>query len=285
MSSKLIITQGCPGSGKSTWAREQCKKSPSTVMVERDQLREMLFGNTNRKEYKFSKERENLVTIVQDAMIKTLLNENKNVIVSDTNLNPSVLERIKAHSKNHSIVVFDVEWEDLVERNKYRGNEAVPIDVLRNMYLRMHPTKYVGNPENPKAVIFDLDGTLAIHKNRGPYEFHKCDTDEVDLEVLNLLNKYKEDHKIIICSGRDEGNYLENKIKSEQWLKDNNIHYDFIVLRKHGDRRRDSIIKKEILLKKLNKYNVVLAVDDRQQVVDMWRRLGIKTFQVNYGDF
>lgn len=282
---KLVITQGCPGSGKSTYAKELCRTG--FVRVERDELRRMLFGLDKRTDYKFSKERETLVTSILNQTVAELLKTNS-VIVSDTNLNPNVVQHFKELAKQcnaeFELKVFDVAWEDLVKRNKYRGSDAVPIDVLRNMYNKMNPWQYKPDPDLPKAVIFDLDGTLAIHQ-RGPYEFHKCDTDLVDTEVLKLLNKYKTDHKILIFSGRDEGSFSSIKIKSEQWLKDNGIHYDAILLRKHGDRRKDSVVKKEMLLSMYKKFNIVLAVDDRQQVVDMWRRIGLKTFQVNYGDF
>ena len=33
------------------------------------------------------------------------------------------------------------------------------------------------------------------------------------------------------------------------------------------------------------KYNVVTVFDDRNQVVEMWRSLGLSVCQVNYGDF
>jgi hypothetical protein len=33
------------------------------------------------------------------------------------------------------------------------------------------------------------------------------------------------------------------------------------------------------------KYNIKFVLDDRQQVVDMWRGLGLTVFQVDEGDF
>ncbi len=32
-------------------------------------------------------------------------------------------------------------------------------------------------------------------------------------------------------------------------------------------------------------YNIKFVLDDRQQVVDMWRRFGLTVFQVDGGDF
>ena len=45
------------------------------------------------------------------------------------------------------------------------------------------------------------------------------------------------------------------------------------------------ILKKEMLDTFVNINDVFLVVDDRQKVVDMWRDLGLNTFQVAPGDF
>lgn len=45
--SKIILTIGISGSGKSTWAHTQWKKDPlNTIIVNRDKIRELLFGYT-----------------------------------------------------------------------------------------------------------------------------------------------------------------------------------------------------------------------------------------------
>ena len=58
-------------------------------------------------------------------------------------------------------------------------------------------------------------------------------------------------------------------------------------MRKTGDNRKDSIIKKEIYekyLKPMN-YHVLFILDDRNQVVEMWREMGFTVFQVAEGNF
>ena len=42
--SKLILTVGIPGSGKSTWSQQYIRENPNTVRVNSDRLREMLFA-------------------------------------------------------------------------------------------------------------------------------------------------------------------------------------------------------------------------------------------------
>ena len=58
-------------------------------------------------------------------------------------------------------------------------------------------------------------------------------------------------------------------------------------MRPQNDNRKDALIKRELFEQHiLGQYYVELVVDDRQQVVDMWRRtLGLTCVQVDYGDF
>jgi hypothetical protein len=65
------------------------------------------------------------------------------------------------------------------------------------------------------------------------------------------------------------------------------IPFDELLMRKTGDNRKDSIIKKEIFMEHVqNKYFIEFILDDRNQVVDMWRNdLQLPCFQVYYGDF
>jgi hypothetical protein len=70
------------------------------------------------------------------------------------------------------------------------------------------------------------------------------------------------------------------------WLSDNGINHHKMLMRKAGDNRRDSIIKEEIFWDEIEPhYNVVCVLDDRDQVVEMWRDLGLKCLQVEYGNF
>jgi hypothetical protein len=56
-------------------------------------------------------------------------------------------------------------------------------------------------------------------------------------------------------------------------------------MRKDGDFRADYIVKQEILDAHIPKDRVLFVLDDRQQVVDMWRRNGLMCFQVAEGNF
>jgi len=47
----------------------------------------------------------------------------------------------------------------------------------------------------------------------------------------------------------------------------------------------DEILKKQMLDTFVDKDDVLMCVDDRQKVVDMWRAEGLTCFQVAPGDF
>jgi hypothetical protein len=77
----------------------------------------------------------------------------------------------------------------------------------------------------------------------------------------------------IIMSGRDS--ICRND--TEQWLKENGIHFDHLYMRSEGDMRKDSIVKLELFENHIRgKFKVLAVFDDRPQVVREWNRLGLK---------
>ena len=151
----------------------------------------------------------------------------------------------------------------------------------------------------PKAIIVDVDGTLADMRGiRKPFEWDKVHLDRPHQDVINLVNdlaRVRElippgksfyettfKYKIIITTGRDGVCEQETK----DWLTDNGVMYDDFYIRKAGDFRKDNIIKSEIYMDHIRpKYDVAFVIDDRDQVVEMWRSLGLRVLQVAPGDF
>jgi soluble P-type ATPase len=56
-------------------------------------------------------------------------------------------------------------------------------------------------------------------------------------------------------------------------------------MRKDGDNRNDTVVKREILEELIKTRYIVAALDDRNRVVKMWRESGIKCLQVQEGNF
>lgn len=136
--------------------------------------------------------------------------------------------------------------------------------------------------QKDKAIIVDLDGTLSLIYDRTVYEADKSLNDQVNKSVLDILNRYKDDHKIIIITGRS----LKDKDVTLDWLHINNIPYNYLYMRDDGVFKPDYIIKLDIYKRFIqNKFNVQFVLEDRTQVVKMYRDLGLPCFQVYYGDF
>ena len=136
------------------------------------------------------------------------------------------------------------------------------------------------DPTLTKAIICDLDGTLALFGDANPYD-RDFSKDIVNEAVFNILY-YIPANAIILVSGRTE-KYRE---QTEEWLRANQVGYGVLYMRKEGDNRKDVIVKSEIYEEHIKgKYNIDYVLDDRNQVVDFWRSEGLTCLQVNYGDF
>jgi len=303
----LLLTRGLPGSGKTTFAREWVEAGPLRARVNRDDLRFAMFGR-----YVLDREGEELTTQAQHAMVRALLRGGNDVIVDDTNLNARFVKEFLKIAREVGAQVNFVDFAESVdvciERVAKRvddGGRHVPSDVIRNMAARYMPRgklppvpvldgpleeRRVYNPDValPKAYLFDIDGTLARMSNRSPFDWHRVGEDSPIEDVVRLSQAlFDAGYYVVFMSGRDRVCYDETK----DWLwrhVANTLTRDEIELymRTAGDMRKDSIVKHELFYKYVaDKYHVVGVVDDRQQVVDMWREIGLTCFQAAPGDF
>lgn len=147
--------------------------------------------------------------------------------------------------------------------------------------------------EPTKAIIFDVDGTLADCEHRRHFVSGKkknfdafydaMDEDTIKEDIRVLCNMYyMNTWHIIICTGRPES----YRAITEDWLKRFGVFYH--ELRMRPDERRhdpDFEIKQDMLNAIRKEREVRLAIDDRNQVVEMWRRNGITCLQVADGNF
>jgi len=243
---------------------------------------------------------EDMITAWEHDCIALALFHGYNVIVDATNLNPKSVEAIKnlGNVKNGNVEiefkVFDTPLDVCIQRDLIR-EDGVGEKVIRGMSERYNfPPKKVFVPmkqnENlQRAIICDLDGCLALHNGRGPFEYEKCDTDLPNFPVLNILDSYSPDGdvKIIFVSGREDS----CKDKTVLWLEnlqrecDGHGAFDLgeyeLHMRKTGDYRKDTVIKQEIFDTYIkDKYKVDFCIDDRSCVVDLWRSMGLTCLQV-----
>ena len=161
-----------------------------------------------------------------------------------------------------------------------------------------------------KTIVFDLDGTLADITHRlhfikdGNHDwdgfFAACVDDAPIPEMVALFQVLErtnlmlqrspnvkaiygpDEISLIIVSGRSD------KVidQTREWLVKHDIYTDDLYMREEGDHRPDYQVKQEICdhLKETG-HEILLAFDDHQQVVDMWRANGVRCAQVDKGDF
>lgn len=141
--------------------------------------------------------------------------------------------------------------------------------------------------------IFDIDGTLSNNDHRT----HHLLKQPKDWEAYHALVAHDTPHEhicelaialsktmpIIYCSGRHDG----QRRVTENWLMTYAVPGHFgLYMRKEGDHRPDHIIKRELLDQiRADGFDPIMAFDDRNQVVDMWREAGIPCAQVAPGNF
>ncbi len=135
-----------------------------------------------------------------------------------------------------------------------------------------------------KAIIVDVDGTLADMKGvRGPFDWDKVDQDRPHNDIITLVQELKSlGKKIIIVTGRDG----ICKQKTINWLNKYNVPIDKFFIRPEGSFEKDSIIKGKIYMDDIRPYyDIEFVLDDRDQVVNFWRDLGLRCLQVAPGNF
>jgi len=283
---KLIATRGLPASGKSTWALAQIAKRPGqTIRVNRDDLRASVHGGG-----KWSKHKERIITVMRDAMIHEGLASGLTVISDDTNLSPKVMEHLrtlaKANGADFAVQDFtDVAPEECIKRDLARDRTVGTEVIMRMFNDHLKPDTTVTVDESlPKCVIVDVDGTLALHVSRTAFEYEKCLEDAPNPRVVEIIKMLKGTYEIVVCSGREgtEQCYGDTVV----WLSRHGITHSAFFIRPEGDMRKDSVIKREILERDiLPRWNPVLVIDDRDQVVRMWRDAGLPCWQVADGAF
>lgn len=280
---KVLILVGLPASGKSTFAKNLLSKYKGQwVRTNKDLLREMLHDS------QWSKANEKFIIQLRDTIILMALEEGKHVVIDDTNFGPHI-EHIKELVKGKATVEINdsflqVPVEECIKRDLLRP-KSVGKDVIMEIYNKyvkppVQPLEY--NPNLPDAILVDMDGTLALLNGRNPFDASTCEQDLPNKPVLDTVLVWQEKTQIIIISGRTD----DCRFQTERWLEKHGVKYNALYMRKTGDYRKDSIIKEELYGENIaNKYNVRFVLDDRQQVVDMWRSLGLTVFQVAEGNF
>lgn len=304
----LVITRGLPASGKTTWAKEWVAESITTrVRVNRDDLRLMIHDGAYHGHVT-----ERQIMRARDALIGSFLRKGLDVVCDDTNLPSGTVRdllKLAASAKAEVEIkdLTDVSLTTCIHRDEKRYDGAnsrscVGKSVIMDMHERYIKGKsyplpvpelasqallgvepYVVPEGKPKAILVDIDGTVALMGDRNPYDESRVGQDEPNQPVIDLVQTLVyTGHYPIFMSGRSAfcmGDTLA-------WLDAHGFSNYELHMRNVSDARKDAVVKLELFNEHVRDFfDVRLVLDDRDQVVELWRSLGLTCLQVAPGDF
>lgn len=290
---KFIVLQGLPASGKTTKAFELMKDNPqSWIRINNDDLRQMLWGHPHN-----SKD-ESFVTGCRNYLLTYAMEQQKNIIIDNINLNPKLLSEYRSlineyiyqgdeDRYEYQEILIDTPIDKCILRDSLR-QFPVGEQVIRRfakMLPKKEPFKLEQDYNLPWAIICDLDGTLALFGDRPKYD-RDYENDDLNTVISQIIHDHLLMHpsvKLIFVSGRKEkfrdqtNDFLVNKGRFDNYI---------LLMRGDHDNREDSIIKRELFEEFIRgQYYIEFVIDDRDRVVKMWRDLGLTCLQVAEGNF
>jgi predicted kinase len=279
----LIITRGLPGSGKTTRARAWVAQDPKQrARVNRDDLRAMLHAGVW-----LGHETEQQIMGVRDGTIAGLLRRGVDVVCDDTNLPQRIARDLAALAARCAAELevwdlTDVPVQECIARDAAR-DRVVGAEVILDLHARYLAGKRYPLPV-PQAPAAELGTVPAYTPVAGTPKAVMVDEDGPNAAVIAAVRAmHAAGYAVVFCSGRTEA----SRAATERWLHEHvAVPYEALYMRPVGDQRRDSVVKAELFDRHIrHAYDVLAVFDDRQQVVDAWRALGLTVFQVAPGDF
>lgn len=160
-------------------------------------------------------------------------------------------------------------------------------------------TVYTPDPTLPPVWIFDLDGTLCLNESgRGWYDMSRVAEDSQNPAVTAVLRAVTADGtRFIVVTGRSE----DGISGTLEWFDRHQLPRPLHIYARPADSPRpgehvdaagasehvpDDQFKEAVFFEHVAPHFRVLGVfEDRNSVVDMWRRVGLTCFHVADGDY
>ncbi|QBP06333.1 polynucleotide kinase [Stenotrophomonas phage YB07] len=284
---KAFITVGVSCSGKTTWAEAREREFGDTIIC-RDDIRWDImrarglipcWANWKWKD-------EKIVNSIQDQRIEAAARDGLSIVIADTNLNASrraaLREKLESLGYNVQFKIFDdITLDEALRRDAARLN-GVGAHIIHKQWVDFNEQfgldRYEPVPGASACVIVDIDGTVAIMRDRSAYDWSRVGEDDRNtLACLAVKAYHQAGIRVVFVSGRD----AVCEPQTRRWLKDTFGDMPFFLfMRGIGDQRKDTIIKREIFdLHIRDNYNVLGVLDDRPSVARMWRDLGLNVVQ------
>lgn len=144
---RLILMVGQPGVGKSTYIKEQIENNSQNkkiAVVSRDAIR---FSLLEEGEKYFSKEKDVFLNFIAGGL--NALNDNDEVYMDATHLNPSSRAKILNHFKDIPNLIFGAVYikapvELAIAQNEQRKGTRgyVPVDVIQKFFNAIVPPDF-----------------------------------------------------------------------------------------------------------------------------------------------
>ncbi|UOR02046.1 hypothetical protein MUN77_01560 [Leucobacter allii] len=144
----------------------------------------------------------------------------------------------------------------------------------------------VGRPVSSEAVIVDVDGTLCDVS--GVRHYVLADPQRRDYEAFHGASAlcppipatldWVEQHRaagrtVFVVTARSQ----RWEFLTRRWMRKWGIRYDWLLMRADGDLRKDRLVKTDILARiRARGFEVVAAIDDNPNVIDLWQAEGIE---------
>lgn len=295
---KLTLLVGPPGSGKSTLARKMSAETGATYVNQDSQgkgghqeiFREAIYGNRDIIVDRMGFNKQQRANYLVEAKAKGYETE---IIVLHQPY-AVCLDRVLKRIGNHETITDEKGARSALQTffTKYERPETGEADKITFVY-----------PDGPKekVIVCDLDGTLcdvehrrhhvrltpeqiaAGQRKNWPAFFAGISKDPVNEWCKDIIMSFAEfGIPTVFCSGRGDN---ERKV-TQEWLDLNGFGHQELYMRNRHDSRQDSIVKEIILdFELLTRYVPYFMIDDRKQVVDMWRKRGFTCLQCDEGDF
>ena len=314
----LYLLSGLMASGKTTKALAWEAEDPEwRRRISWDELRISLYGPN----WHFNRDAERAMKSHGRKIARQWLLEGRSVVIDNTNLTDRTKESWRNLAREMAVECLEEELHTpirvCVERDRKRDpDKRVGRAVIERWALEtgwIDWSLYTSR----RFIIVDVDGTLANTDHRehfvsgetihltecqdlvpfkngtcthcGVRQFKKdwrsffanVHLDEPIRPIFKLVKLLEEDFWVITVSGRPID---PCGIPTEDWLLKYDLDPLFLFMRASHDKGPDSEAKQAIL-DYLPKDRIAYVLDDRNSVVEMWRRNGLTCLQCANGDF